>query len=144
MSQDVFQRKVDQVSKNCKGSAGITDDIQVFGTDDNHDLHPHKAMERAQKEGIKLNFDKSIGASKSCEFFENTYTPQGVMPYPKKVQAIKQMQTPLTKQGLQSFLYMENYLNQFIPYMSDLTTPLRKLLKTDVLFQWTESHEDSF
>ena len=28
--------------------------------------------------------------------------------------------------------------------MSDLTTPLRKLLKRDVLFQWTDSHEEAF
>ena len=28
--------------------------------------------------------------------------------------------------------------------MSDLTTSLRKLLKRDVLFQWTNSHEEAF
>ena len=46
MSQDVFQRKVDQVFGNCKGTVGITNDKQVFGTDDNHDHHLHEAMER--------------------------------------------------------------------------------------------------
>ena len=66
------------------------------------------------------------------------------MPDPKKVQAIKQMQAPSTKQELQSFIGMVNYLSQFVPSMSDLTTPIRKLLKRDVLFQWTESHEDAF
>ena len=55
------------------------------------------------------------------------YTPQGVMPDPKKVQAIKQMQAPSTKKELQSFISMINYLSQFVPFMSDLTTPLRNL-----------------
>ena len=45
MSQNVFQRKIDQAFENCKGAVGIADDIQVFGTDDNHDLHLHEAME---------------------------------------------------------------------------------------------------
>ena len=37
---------------------------------------------------------------------------------------------------------MENYLSQFIPAMYDLSSNLRKLLKKDVLFQWTSSHEN--
>ena len=37
-----------------------------------------------------------------------------------------------------------NYLRQFIPSTSDLTSNLRRLLKKDVLFQWTYSHEKEF
>ena len=44
------------------------------------------------------------------------------------------MQAPSTKQELQSFLSMVNYLSQFVPSMSGLTTPLRKLQVRDVLF----------
>ena len=66
------------------------------------------------------------------------------MPDPKKVQAIKQMQAPSTKQELQSFISMINYLCQFVLSMSDVTIPLRKLLKRDFLFQWTDSHEEAF
>ena len=144
MSQDVFQRKIDQAFENCSGAVGIADDIQVFGTDDNHNLHLHEAMERKRKAGIKLNYDKCIINLKSCNFFGNIYTPQGIMPDPKKIHAITQMQEPSTKQELQSFISIINHLSQFVPSMSDLTTPLRKLLKRDVLFQWTDSHEEAF
>ena len=65
------------------------------------------------------------------------------MPDPKKIQVIKQMQAPSTKQELQSFISMINYLSQFVPSMSDLTTHLRKLLKRDVPFQWTDSHKEA-
>ena len=79
---------------------------QVFGTDDNHDLHLHEAMEITRKAGINLNYDKCIMNSKLCNLFGSVYTPQGVMPDPKKVQAIKQMQAPSTKHELQLFIGM--------------------------------------
>ena len=81
----------------CKGAIPIADDIQVFGTDDNHGMHSHEAMERVRSAGIKLNFDKCVIKSKSCKFFGNVYTPLGVKPDPKKVEAIKKMETPQTK-----------------------------------------------
>ena len=54
------------------------------------------------------------------------------------------MQAPQTKQELQSFLGMVNYLAQFIKDMSQLTHNMRLLLKKNALFQWTESHEANF
>ena len=53
--------------------------------------------------------------------FGNVYTPQGVMPVLKKVEAIKKIQAPQTKHELQSYLGMVNYLAQFIKDMSQLT-----------------------
>ena len=66
------------------------------------------------------------------------------MPDPKKVEAVNKMQAPQTKQELQSFLGMVNYLGQFIKDISQLTHNMRSLLKKNVLFQWTESHEANF
>ena len=66
------------------------------------------------------------------------------MPDPKKVEAIKMMQAPQTKQELQSFLGMVNYLGHFIRDISQLTHNMRLLLKKNALFQWTESHEANF
>ena len=77
-------------------------------------------------------------------FFGNIFTPDGVKPDLKKVEAIKKMQAPQTKQELQSFLGMIKVLGQFIKNMSELTSNLRSLLKKDTLFQWTESPETNF
>ena len=85
----VFRKKMDKTFERCKGAIPIADDIQVFGTDDNHDTHLHEAMERVRSAGIKLNFEKCVIKSKSCTFIGNAHTPQGVKPDPKKVEAIK-------------------------------------------------------
>ena len=74
MSQDIFHQKIDQAFEKCKGAVGIADDIQVFGSDQTHDLHLHEAMERTRKAGIKLNYDKCIVKSRSCSFFLVTST----------------------------------------------------------------------
>ena len=78
------------------------------------------------------------------QFFGNIYTPEGIKPDPSKIDAIKRMEAPSTKQELQSFLGMVNYLSSYIHHMSDLTSNLRNLLKKDSLFQWTETHEAEF
>ena len=49
---------------------------------------------------IKYNYDKCIVKSKSCSFFRNIYTPDGVKPDPSKVDDIKKMEPPSTKQEL--------------------------------------------
>ena len=79
-----------------------------------------------------------------CSFFGNLYTPEGVKPDPKKVDAIKQMQPPMNKQQLSSFLGMVPYLSQYMPNISSLTAALRGLLKKDALFQWSEAHDVAF
>ena len=47
-----------QTIERCKDANPIVDDIQVFGTGDDHDTYLHEAMERVRSAGIKLNFEK--------------------------------------------------------------------------------------
>ena len=55
----------------------------------------------------------------------------GVSPDESRIQEIKALPTPTTKQELQSFLGMIQYLAHFIPRLSDQTDALRNLLKKD-------------
>ena len=73
-----------------------------------------------------------------------TCTPQKEKPDPEKVEAIKQMQLPINKQKLSSFLGMVTYLSQYMPNISSLTSNLKGLLKKDALFQWSEAHDVIF
>ena len=114
---------------------GIDGNVQVFGDDSTHVVHPHEAMERTRKAGIKLDFDKHIIKSKSCSFFGSIYTPWEVKSDHKKIQVIKQMHAQSTKRRLNSFLGMLKSLSHFIPEISDVTSSVRRLLKKDVLFQ---------
>lgn len=145
VSQDVFQRKIDQAYVNCRGAVGIADDIQVYGkTNKDHDQNLHEAMERTRKSGIKLNADKCIIKTQECSFFGMIYSPEGVRPDPAKVQTINNMEPPNDKKELRSFLGLIQYMGSFIPKLADHTANLRELLKEDMQYVWSASHTQDF
>ena len=55
---------------------GIADDIQVFGTDDSHDLHLHEAVERTRNvdshEGAFQKLKDSISSDMCLQYFDTT------------------------------------------------------------------------
>ena len=145
MSQDVFQQKMDQIFEGCPGVAAIHDDIVVAGIDDaDHDRNFHMMCERAIENGTKFNYDKCQIKLPQISFYGSIFNDKGTKPDPKKVSAIKQMAPPTSKQELESFLGLITYMSPFIPNASDLTSPLRQLLKKDSQFEWSASHNIAF
>lgn len=53
------------------------------------------------------------------------------------------MRDPVNKKELQMILGYVNFMRQFIPNLSELTTPLRELLKNKVEFHWLQQHTDA-
>ena len=62
----------------------------------------------------------------------------GLKPDVEKVKAVREMPVPSDKQCVQRFLGMMNYLQKFVPKLSEITTPLRDLIKSDTEFLWDE------
>ena len=144
-SQDVFQQLMDETYAGCQGAAGIADDIQIFGREEvEHDFNLHEAMERTRKAGIKLNYDKCEVKTSSIKFFGNIYTADGVRQDPEKVKAIQAIQAPSNKQELHTFLGFVNYMAPFVKNMTEHTGPLRELMKENVEFIWSPSHQEAF
>ena len=54
------------------------------------------------------------------------------------------MPEPHDKKGVQRLLGMVNYVSKFVPNMSEITSPLRKLLKKDVTWHWSVRHARAF
>ena len=145
MSQDVFQLRMDQFLESCPGAIGIADDIVVFGaTEAEHDKNLHHLMKAANQYGLMFNSSKCAIKTPQIKFFGMIYDKHGVHPDPAKVTAIKQINPPQDKTGLQEFLGMVTYLSPFIPNLSDHTSDLRALLKKDIDFIWSPSHQRAF
>ena len=54
------------------------------------------------------------------------------------------MPTPSDKKALQRLLGMITYLAKFLPNLSDVTEPLKRLLDKDVQWHWKDTHEKSW
>ena len=59
---------------------------------------------------------------------------------PRKTESITKMPLPRSVSELQRFLGMVNYLEKFIPNLTEHTTPLRNLLQKDVVFELQKPH----
>ena len=120
------------------------DDIIVAGKDK---IEHNKALERllirAKKENVKFNIDKLQLCIPEVTYVGKIISAQGIKPDPSKINAITEMQTPTDKFAVQRLLGMINYLSEFIPNMSETTAPLRKLLKRDQPWEWTEDQIES-
>ena len=64
--------------------------------------------------------------------------------YTLTLKGSRAIQFPQDDQELQSFLGVATYMAPFIPNMSVLSNPLRKLLKKGADFHWSPSHTTVF
>ena len=72
-------------------------------------------------------------------FLEHLFSHEGVKPDPTKIEAIRDMPTPKSKQDLQRLLGMITYLGKFTPNLSITTAPLR-LMESNVEWHWSNHH----
>ena len=147
VSQDIFQQLMDDAYQGCRGAVNIADDIVAYGVSDReHDTNLHETMERTRQNGIKLNDtpEKCDVKKDHVKFYGNIYSTGGIKPDPEKVAAIHKLKAPENKTDLHTFLGIINYMRSFMPHLADHTAPLRELLREDVQFQWSESHDMVF
>lgn len=109
-------------------------------TEEEHDIAVKKLMERAKKLNIKFNPEKVQYRLPEVEYFGHKFSALGISPLDDRILAIKSLKNPTNKKTLQKFLGVVNYMRNFIPNLSEETAPLRELLKSHVIFSWTEAH----
>ena len=128
-----------QLCENLSGVKVSMDDIIVYAkTRAEHDRRLHKVLQVIREAGVKLNLNKCQIGQPELTFLGEKLTGEGVCPDPKKVEAIKKMPDPESKEDLKRALGMVSYLAKFIPNMSVKTTNLRKLLLQDAEWKWTQ------
>ena len=134
-ASEVFQAEVAHIISGLEGCANSQDDIIVWGASkEEHDQRLRSCLSRIRQSGLKLNRNKCIFTAESLTFLGHIISADGVKPDPTKVNAITNMPIPSCKPELQRFLGMINYVAKFVPNLSQITAPLRLLLKNDVQF----------
>lgn len=144
VSQDIFQRKLDQVYQGIPNVTGIADDLIIFGsTPQEHDKAFIQMMEASREGNIGLNSDKLQFKQNQVNFYGHKLTQQGIKPAEDKLQSIKDIQTPTNTMELHTILGMINYLNRFSVKLAELTAPMRELTKKNAHFKWKPHHQEA-
>ena len=136
---------MDHILENCPGAISIADDIGVFGSSEReHDQNIHNLMRVAQTHGLIFNPGKCEINRTNMKLFGLVFDTEGVHPDPQRIADIKEMKTPQNATRLQEYLVLATYMSPFIAKLSQHTAALRDMLKRDVEFVLTESHETAF
>ena len=143
-----YQRRQHEVLQGLKGVSVIADDILVYGCGDtaeeamdDHDKNLAALLQRAKTVNLKLNKRKLRLKLPSVAYMGHLLTTEGLRPDPDKVAAIQNMQTPHDVKSLQRLLGFVNYLSKFLPHLSDVCEPLRRLTDKDVEWAWLPQHD---
>ena len=144
-----FQRRHKEAIEGLDGVRTVADDIIVSDVGDtkdadlrDHDTKFQNLLERCCQKHITLNKDKLKFKLRELSYVGHVISAEGLKPDPAKVEAILGILSPSDKQGVRRFMGM---VNLFAPGLSELTNPIRDLLKEDIEFLWNESvHGECF
>ncbi|KAJ8386635.1 hypothetical protein AAFF_G00168670 [Aldrovandia affinis] len=143
-----YQRRQHEVLQGLRGVSVIADDILVYGSGEateeavkDHDNNISALLQRAREVNLKLNKRKLRLKLQSVTYMGHLLTTEGLHPDPEKVTAVQNMQTPTDVKSLQRLLGFVNYLSRFLPYLSDVCEPLRRLTDKDIEWAWLPQHD---
>lgn len=93
---------------------------------------------------IILNDAKTVECTRSLEFLGFNLSAQGVKVSAEKVAAITKFREPRTSEEVRSFLGLVTFVNQHIPHLSTIASPLNALIRKGINFEWTNIHQEAF
>ena len=139
-ASDEFQRLSDLFFQDLEGVAAVVDDLIVWAdTKEEHDRRLSMVLRRCEEIGLVLNKAKCKLNCDSVRYLDHVFSAEGMSIDPSRVKDLQAIPPPKSLKELQEFLGMVNHVAASIPHYSDLTAPLRELLKKDSFFRW-ESH----
>ena len=112
-----------------EGVTGIADDMVIAGKNKmEHDRNFLAFMQKCMSNNLTLNLEKIQFKQFQVSFYGHCWSEHGISPDPKKIQALNDMEFPLDKETMRSFLGMINYLNRYSAPSTHLAAPLSVLI----------------
>ncbi|XP_034549867.1 uncharacterized protein K02A2.6-like [Notolabrus celidotus] len=144
-SPAIFQRTMDSLLQGIPHVAVYLDDILITGaTEQGHLANLEQVLKKLSDAGLRLKRSKCVFLVPSVTYLGHKITAEGLCPLEDKVRAIKEAPSPKSVTELRSFLGMVNYYGKFLPDLSQVLSPLYKLLHSDVKWQWSKEQENAF
>lgn len=144
-SCEVFQKMNYDLFGHLPGVNVYFDDIIITGgTEEEHDARLSAVLGVALKNNIKFNPEKIQFKKGQVKFMGHVFSKDGVSTDKDYTRAILEFPTPQDKKDILRLLGLAKYLSKYIPNLSAVTAPLRKLTSDKVNFEWNEDCDKAF
>ena len=134
-----FQRLMNRIMRPVlyKSTLVYLDDIIVFSKSiDDHIKHLATVFKLLAENGLKLKLKKCEFCKDKIDYLGHIVSRDGVMPNPKKIQAIVNYPEPRNPKELSSFLGLASYYRRFIRAFAEKAHPLTMLTRKNVAWEW--------
>ena len=119
------------------------DDVVVLGK--NNAIENLKLVfQRLREANLKLKPKKCFLLQHKVTFLGHVVSEEGITCDPSKIECVKHWPTPSNKCEVRSILGLIGYYRKFIPNFSARASPLTKLTRKKVTFQWSSECENAF
>ena len=144
-ASEIYQREVELALNGIPVVRNISDDI-IIGAKSMAEarLRLKVVLQRLRERNITINMKKSKFLQESVLYMGHVLSAEGISPDQTRVEAISSLKAPTNVHELQSFLGMVTYCSKFLPNFSTVTDPLRKLLKKNTPWVWSQAQQGAF
>ena len=141
-----FQLLIDKVLMGCSSFAmGYLDDIIIFSkTEEEHLQHLEEIFVRLRKFGLKMKREKCSFFKKHIQYLGHLVSERGFEQLLEKLESIRKMPAPRTAKEVKQFLGLIGYYRKFVPRFADISRPLTKLTRHNIVFEWTDQCSKAF
>ena len=140
VSNEIFQRKLNEALEGLQGVFCVADDIVVVGCGESseeaardHGRNLTALQQRCLERDIKLNEEKASIKKQEIMFMGHCITPQGLKVDNNKVSAIIKMPPPVGVPGVKHLCGMGQYLTKFMPNLASDLEPIQALTHRRIL-----------
>ena len=125
--------------------ACFSDDFLLHSDDfDTHLKHIDIVMTKLRENGFTVKPGKTHFIQPEIEFLGFIVSEVGVRPNPAKIKSIMEISAPRNVKQLRRFLGICAYQARFLINYAAETEPLRRLIKKNVKWEWTETQAQAF
>ena len=121
------------------------DDILVYSKDgQEHEKHLRIVLETLREKRLYAKLSKCDFWLKEVSFLGHIVSVEGIRVDPTKIKAMVNWKPPRNVIKVRSFLGLAGYYRRFVRGFSVVASPLTKLLRKGIKFEWTNKCQNSF
>ena len=121
------------------------DDIWVYSRDEQeHEQHLKIVLQTLKEKKLYAKLSKCNFWLKEVSFLGHIVSVEGIRVDPAKIEAVVNWKPPRSVTEVRSFLGLVGYYRRFVKGFSVRASPLTKLLRKGVKFEWIDKCQNSF